>query len=151
MSSTEFLSFLFLLQPEPVIPVKDATSDLAIIARKGSQTVRKHREQKERKKVCFSSPGARESLHVSFFSFSLKMGSQVGFLLVVGGHLWDKNQPAGEGIEFPPQGLAETAQSLVTRGQQAEDWGTAAWCHRCPVGTYRLLLEACCQTGLVFC
>lgn len=38
-------------QPEPVIPVKDATSDLAIIARKGSQLVRKHREQKERKKV----------------------------------------------------------------------------------------------------
>ncbi|XP_068943829.1 pre-mRNA-splicing factor ATP-dependent RNA helicase PRP16 isoform X4 [Petaurus breviceps papuanus] len=38
-------------EPEPVIPVKDATSDLAIIARKGSQTVRKHREQKERKKA----------------------------------------------------------------------------------------------------
>lgn len=45
--------FLFLLQPEPVIPVKDATSDMAIIARKGSQLVRKHREQKERKKVCW--------------------------------------------------------------------------------------------------
>lgn len=43
--------FVFLLQPEPVIPVKDATSDMAIIARKGSQLVRKHREQKERKKV----------------------------------------------------------------------------------------------------
>lgn len=40
-----------LLQPEPVIPVKDATSDMAIISRKGSQLVRKHREQKERKKV----------------------------------------------------------------------------------------------------
>lgn len=39
------------LQPEPVIPVKDATSDMAIISRKGSQLVRKHREQKERKKV----------------------------------------------------------------------------------------------------
>lgn len=38
-------------QPEPVIPVKDATSDLAVIARKGSQTVRRHREQKERRKV----------------------------------------------------------------------------------------------------
>lgn len=43
--------FVFLLQPEPVIPVKDATSDMAIISRKGSQLVRKHREQKERKKV----------------------------------------------------------------------------------------------------
>uniref|UniRef100_A0A7M4EN82 RNA helicase n=1 Tax=Crocodylus porosus TaxID=8502 RepID=A0A7M4EN82_CROPO len=42
---------VFTKQPEPVIPVKDATSDLAIIARKGSQLVRKHREQKERKKV----------------------------------------------------------------------------------------------------
>lgn len=38
-------------QPEPVIPVKDPTSDMAIISRKGSQLVRKHREQKERKKV----------------------------------------------------------------------------------------------------
>lgn len=56
-----------LLQPEPVIPVKDATSDLAIIARKGSQTVRKHREQKERKKVGFLSSGAGETLHILFF------------------------------------------------------------------------------------
>lgn len=40
-----------LLQPEPVIPVKDPTSDMAIISRKGSQLVRRHREQKERKKV----------------------------------------------------------------------------------------------------
>lgn len=60
-----FCFILNLLQPEPVIPVKDATSDLAIIARKGSQTVRKHREQKERKKVGFWSSGARGSL----FSF----------------------------------------------------------------------------------
>ncbi|KAJ8343832.1 hypothetical protein SKAU_G00311610 [Synaphobranchus kaupii] len=37
--------------PEPVIPVKDPTSDMAIISRKGSQLVRKHREQKERKKA----------------------------------------------------------------------------------------------------
>uniref|UniRef100_A0A665WCB2 RNA helicase n=1 Tax=Echeneis naucrates TaxID=173247 RepID=A0A665WCB2_ECHNA len=42
---------VFTKQPEPVIPVKDATSDLAIISRKGSQLVRKHREQKERKKA----------------------------------------------------------------------------------------------------
>lgn len=41
-------------QPEPVIPVKDPTSDMAIISRKGSQLVRKHREQKERKKVCWA-------------------------------------------------------------------------------------------------
>ncbi|XP_049574619.1 pre-mRNA-splicing factor ATP-dependent RNA helicase PRP16 [Syngnathus scovelli] len=42
---------VFTKQPEPIIPVKDATSDLAIISRKGSQLVRKHREQKERKKA----------------------------------------------------------------------------------------------------
>uniref|UniRef100_A0A8D3DHP0 Pre-mRNA-splicing factor ATP-dependent RNA helicase PRP16 n=1 Tax=Scophthalmus maximus TaxID=52904 RepID=A0A8D3DHP0_SCOMX len=42
---------VFTKQPEPIIPVKDATSDMAIIARKGSQLVRKHREQKERKKA----------------------------------------------------------------------------------------------------
>ncbi|XP_054856361.1 pre-mRNA-splicing factor ATP-dependent RNA helicase PRP16 [Eublepharis macularius] len=42
---------VFTKQPEPVIPVKDATSDLALIARKGSQLVRKHREQKERRKA----------------------------------------------------------------------------------------------------
>lgn len=47
-----FVCVCFLLQPEPVIPVKDATSDMAVISRKGSQLVRKHREQKERKKVC---------------------------------------------------------------------------------------------------
>lgn len=62
------LSVLNLLQPEPVIPVKDATSDLAIIARKGSQTVRKHREQKERKKVGFLSPGDGEPVYIFFSS-----------------------------------------------------------------------------------
>lgn len=52
---------VFTKQPEPVIPVKDATSDLAIIARKGSQTVRKHREQKERRKVGVLPLGLRSS------------------------------------------------------------------------------------------
>ncbi|XP_072321945.1 pre-mRNA-splicing factor ATP-dependent RNA helicase PRP16 isoform X1 [Eucyclogobius newberryi] len=42
---------VFTKQPEPVIPVRDPTSDMAIISRKGSQLVRKHREQKERKKA----------------------------------------------------------------------------------------------------
>ncbi|MEQ2173297.1 Pre-mRNA-splicing factor ATP-dependent RNA helicase PRP16 [Goodea atripinnis] len=41
---------VFTKQPEPIVPVKDPTSDMAIISRKGSQLVRKHREQKERKK-----------------------------------------------------------------------------------------------------
>ncbi|XP_055537678.1 pre-mRNA-splicing factor ATP-dependent RNA helicase PRP16 [Wyeomyia smithii] len=42
---------VFTKQPEPVIPVKDATSDMALVARKGSQLVRTYREQKERKKA----------------------------------------------------------------------------------------------------
>ncbi|KAL7027917.1 hypothetical protein ACKWTF_005655 [Chironomus riparius] len=36
---------------EPVIPVKDPTSDMAMVARKGSPLVRVYREQKERKKA----------------------------------------------------------------------------------------------------
>ena len=36
---------------EPVIPVKDPTSDIAVLARKGSTIVKLHREQKERKKL----------------------------------------------------------------------------------------------------
>lgn len=42
---------VFTKQPEPVIPVKDATSDMAMVARKGSLLVRTYREQKERRKA----------------------------------------------------------------------------------------------------
>lgn len=42
---------IFTKQPEPVIPVKDATSDMAVVARKGSLVVRQQREQKEKKKA----------------------------------------------------------------------------------------------------
>lgn len=42
---------VFTKQPEPVIPVRDATSDMAIVARKGSHLVRVYREQKERRKA----------------------------------------------------------------------------------------------------
>lgn len=42
---------VFTKQPEPVIPVKDPTSDMALVARKGSHLVRVYREQKERKKA----------------------------------------------------------------------------------------------------
>lgn len=42
---------VFTKQPEPVIPVKDPTSDIAIVARKGSMLVRTFREQKERKRA----------------------------------------------------------------------------------------------------
>lgn len=44
--------------------MKDATSDLAIIARKGSQLVRKHREQKERKRVCCELSALYHTVHI---------------------------------------------------------------------------------------
>lgn len=42
---------VFTKQPEPVIPVRDPTSDMALLARKGSALVRVFREQKERRKA----------------------------------------------------------------------------------------------------
>lgn len=41
----------FTKQPEPIVPVKDPTSDMALLARKGSALVRVYREQKERRKA----------------------------------------------------------------------------------------------------
>ncbi|XP_062584815.1 pre-mRNA-splicing factor ATP-dependent RNA helicase PRP16-like [Saccostrea cucullata] len=41
----------FTKQPEPVIPVKDPTSDMAQVARKGCAVVRIHRDQKEKRKA----------------------------------------------------------------------------------------------------
>ena len=48
-----FLSgkIVFTKQVEPVIPVKDSTSDLAILSHKGSLLVRRYREEKERRKA----------------------------------------------------------------------------------------------------
>ncbi|KAF2902759.1 hypothetical protein ILUMI_03424 [Ignelater luminosus] len=42
---------VFTKQPEPVIPVRDPTSDMALVARKGSHLVKVYREQKERRKA----------------------------------------------------------------------------------------------------
>ncbi|XP_049819947.1 pre-mRNA-splicing factor ATP-dependent RNA helicase PRP16 isoform X2 [Aethina tumida] len=42
---------VFTKQPEPVIPVRDPTCDMAMVARKGSHLVRVYREQKERRKA----------------------------------------------------------------------------------------------------
>ncbi|XP_034251068.1 pre-mRNA-splicing factor ATP-dependent RNA helicase PRP16 [Thrips palmi] len=42
---------VFTKQPEPVVPVKDPTSDMALTSRKGSALVRTYREQKERRKA----------------------------------------------------------------------------------------------------
>merc|ERR1719295_994840 len=42
---------VFTKQTEPVIPIKDPTSDMALVSRKGSRLVRIHREQVERKKA----------------------------------------------------------------------------------------------------
>lgn len=41
---------VFTKQPEPVVPVKDATSDMAVVSRKGSAAVRSWREKEERKR-----------------------------------------------------------------------------------------------------
>lgn len=41
---------VFTKQPEPVVPVRDATSDIAVVARKGSFAVRRYREREERKR-----------------------------------------------------------------------------------------------------
>ncbi|VDN33332.1 unnamed protein product, partial [Gongylonema pulchrum] len=43
--------FVFTRQSKPVVPVKDATSDLAVVATKGSKVVRMWRETEERKKA----------------------------------------------------------------------------------------------------
>ncbi len=42
---------VFTKQPEPVIPVRDPTSDMAVVSRKGSACVRFHREKEERKRA----------------------------------------------------------------------------------------------------
>jgi pre-mRNA-splicing factor ATP-dependent RNA helicase DHX38/PRP16 len=45
---------VFTKQQEPVIPIKDPTSDMAMVSKKGSRLVKVHREQAERKKVTSS-------------------------------------------------------------------------------------------------
>ncbi len=42
---------VFTKQQEPVIPIKDPTSDMAMVSKKGSRLVKIHREQAERKKA----------------------------------------------------------------------------------------------------
>ncbi|XP_043272192.1 pre-mRNA-splicing factor ATP-dependent RNA helicase PRP16 [Venturia canescens] len=42
---------VFTKQPEPVVPVRDPSSDMALVARKGSALVRAYREQKERRRA----------------------------------------------------------------------------------------------------
>ncbi|KAL7291450.1 hypothetical protein TKK_0015034 [Trichogramma kaykai] len=42
---------VFTKEPEPKIPVKDLTSPMALLSRKGSHLVRCHREEKERRKA----------------------------------------------------------------------------------------------------
>ena len=43
--------FVFSKQSEPVLPVKDPTSDVAVLCKKGSQLMRDHRERKERERA----------------------------------------------------------------------------------------------------
>ena len=42
---------VFTKQQEPVVPIKDPTSDMAMVSKKGSRLVKLHREQAERKKA----------------------------------------------------------------------------------------------------
>ena len=42
---------VFTKQQEPVVPIKDPTSDMAMVSKKGSRLVRLHREQVEKKKA----------------------------------------------------------------------------------------------------
>eukprot|EP00096_Caligus_rogercresseyi_P009584 TRINITY_DN3278_c0_g2_i1.p1 TRINITY_DN3278_c0_g2~~TRINITY_DN3278_c0_g2_i1.p1 ORF type:complete len:1104 (+),score=332.56 TRINITY_DN3278_c0_g2_i1:64-3375(+) len=42
---------VFTKQQEPVVPIRDPTSDMAVVSKKGSHLVRVHREQNERKKA----------------------------------------------------------------------------------------------------
>ena len=42
---------VFTKQQEPVVPIKDPTSDMAMVSKKGSRLVKIHREQAERKKA----------------------------------------------------------------------------------------------------
>ena len=54
----------FTKQLEPINPIKDPTSDLAVFAKKGSQLVMERRAQREREKVSTGSP---QPLSLSFF------------------------------------------------------------------------------------
>ena len=58
---------VFTKQQEPVVPIRDPTSDMAMVAKKGSHLVRVHREQTERKK-------AQKSLDMA----GTKMGNILG-------------------------------------------------------------------------
>ena len=42
---------VFTKQQEPVVPIKDPTSDMAMVSKKGSKLVKVHREQAERRKA----------------------------------------------------------------------------------------------------
>ena len=42
---------VFTKQQEPVVPIKDPTSDMAMVSKKGSKLVRVHKEQAERRKA----------------------------------------------------------------------------------------------------
>jgi pre-mRNA-splicing factor ATP-dependent RNA helicase DHX38/PRP16 len=74
---------LFVFAVEPVIPVKDPTSDMAIICRKGCQSVRKYREQKERRL-------AQEKFELG--------GSKLGNILGIKRR--DQKEDSGEDVDY---------------------------------------------------
>ncbi len=61
---------VFTKQQEPVIPIKDPTSDMAMVSKKGSRLVKVHREQAERKKVTFSLSLNGKLIQIQAFSMA---------------------------------------------------------------------------------
>lgn len=91
----------FTAQPEPIIPVKDPTSDIAILAKKGSQLVRREREKKERIK------GAK-----TLATAGTKLGNLLGEKQEGEG---DEDIASGEG------GKAPEPETAAARGEDASE------------------------------
>lgn len=69
--------YIFTKQSEPVLPLRDSTSDMAVIAKNGSKLVKEIREKKEQNK-------SRQR----FWEMSgSKMGKITGMRPLTGGHL----------------------------------------------------------------
>ncbi|KAK0086647.1 hypothetical protein PV325_002823 [Microctonus aethiopoides] len=73
---------VFTKQPEPVVPVRDPASDMALVARKGSALVRAYREQKERRRA--------QKKHWEL------AGTHIGNIMGVKGKNGDKELPGQE-------------------------------------------------------
>lgn len=57
---------IFTKQLDPLNPVKDPTSDMAVVSRKGSLLVKEKREQRERAKAAKSLDVAGNNIYIQF-------------------------------------------------------------------------------------